>query len=190
MHKNLTDIFNKLLIANCILTLTILVIITVVDVFGRYLLGLPLSGASEITEIILALIIYLGLPYICKDEGHVTVSILSSNLNNFASKAHSIIINLLVTLILLLISYQLFKHGINLNSYNEITTFLEIPKAPIAFLLSCLTFLAALMNLMNAHHYIVGNKFIKIQNKKEKYYTSYTSISASKSNFISKEENK
>ena len=53
-----------------------------VDVFGRYLLGIPLPGTSEITEIILGILIYIGLPYISKKEEHISVSLLSNYLPN------------------------------------------------------------------------------------------------------------
>jgi len=173
MHKNIINIFNKILVTSCVLSLSILVIITVIDVFGRYILGLPLPGTSEITEIILAILIYIGLPYICRDEGHVTVSIISNNLRNFYGRLHSIIINAVICIILLIISIQLIAYGINLNSYNDITTFLEIPKAPIAFIMALLTLLASLMNLLNCYYYSTGRKSTKIQSPEDTIYTSY-----------------
>ena len=47
---------NKLLLLLCVTFLTILVLITVIDVLGRYLLSLPLPGTTEITEIILGIL--------------------------------------------------------------------------------------------------------------------------------------
>ena len=73
---------NKLLLILCITSLTILVLITVIDVLGRYLLSLPLPGTTEITEIILGILIYIGLPYITRDEEHVTVSLFSNYFSN------------------------------------------------------------------------------------------------------------
>ena len=101
MIKNIIHILNNLLLTFCVISLSFLVIITVIDVIGRYILGLPLPGASELTEIILAILIYIGLPYICRDEGHVTVSILSHSLKSNLSKLHSIIVNLLIGIILI-----------------------------------------------------------------------------------------
>ena len=80
MIKLLFNTSNKLLLSFCVISLTILVLITVVDVFGRYLLGIPLSGTSEITEIVLGILIYIGLPYISKNEVHISVSLLSNYL--------------------------------------------------------------------------------------------------------------
>ena len=182
MLKNTINIFNKILLTFCVLSLSILVVITVIDVFGRYLLGLPLPGTSEITEIILAILVYIGLPFICRDEGHVTVSILSNNLKHSFAKIHSIIINMILSIILSIIGLQLIFYGINLNSYNDITTFLEIPKAPIAFTLAFLTLLASLMNFLNCYDYYIEKKLFKTESAEEKMYPSYKQIKNIKPN--------
>ena len=82
MLKLIFQSFNKMLLIFCVLSLSVLVLITVIDVFGRYLLGVPLPGTSEITEIILAILIYIGLPYISKNEEHISVSLLSNYFSN------------------------------------------------------------------------------------------------------------
>ena len=140
--------------------MTTLVLITVVDVFGRYLLGIPLPGTSEITEIILGILIYIGLPYISKKEEHISVSLLSNYLPNNIKIFHKILINFIVTLLLLVIARQLYLHGIDLKSYQEVTTFLEIPKAPIAFAMALLTVLASFNTIMNMLSYIFQKRDI------------------------------
>ena len=162
MLKNIFEISNKLLLSLCVLSLTILVLITVIDVFGRYLLGSPLPGTTEITEIILGLLIYIGLPYICRNEEHVSVSLFSNYLNKSFLKVQKVLINLIVFILLCIIAAQLYRHGIDLYSYNEITTYLEIPKAPLAFSMALLTMLASLTALFNSYEYLFNHKvFIK-----------------------------
>ena len=190
MIKNIIRILNNTLLTLCVIFLSTLVIITVIDVIGRYILGLPLPGASELTEIILATIVYIGLPYICRDEGHVTVSIISNNLTSNFARMHRIIINFLLSVILLVIGIQLFYYGINLNSYNDITTFLEIPKAPISFILSFLTLLASLMNFLNCIQYIADKKSIKTQSPEDIIYSSYKRPIITKPSLISKRKDK
>ena len=160
MIKFLFYTSNKLLLSCCIISLTALVLITVVDVFGRYLLGIPLPGTSEITEIILGILIYIGLPYISKKEEHISVSLLSNYLPNNIKILHKILINFIVTLLLLVIARQLYLHGIDLKSYQEVTTFLEIPKAPIAFAMALLTVLASFNTIMNMLSYIFQKRDI------------------------------
>ena len=160
MIKLLFNTSNKLLLSFCIISLTVLVLITVVDVFGRYLLGIPLPGTSEITEIILGVLIYIGLPYISKKEEHISVSLLSNYLPNNVKILHKILINFIVTLLLLVIARQLYLHGIDLKSYQEVTTFLEIPKAPIAFAMALLTVLASFNTIMNMFSYMLKKRDI------------------------------
>jgi len=160
MIKFLFYTSNKLLLSCCIISLTALVLITVVDVFGRYLLGIPLPGTSEITEIILGILIYIGLPYISKKEEHISVSLLSNYLPNNVKILHKILINFIVTLLLLVIARQLYLHGVDLKSYQEVTTFLEIPKAPIAFAMALLTVLASFNTIMNMLSYIFQKRDI------------------------------
>ena len=160
MIKFLFYTSNKLLLSCCIISLTALVLITVVDVFGRYLLGIPLPGTSEITEIILGILIYIGLPYISKKEEHISVSLLSNYLPNNIKILHKILINFIVTLLLLVIARQLYLHGIDLKSYQEVTTFLEIPKAPIAFAMALLTVLASFNTIMNMFTYMFKERDI------------------------------
>ena len=160
MIKLLFNTSNKLLLSFCIISLTVLVLITVVDVFGRYLLGIPLPGTCDITEIILGILIYIGLPYISKKEEHISVSLLSNYLPNNVKILHKILINFIVTLLLLVIARQLYLHGIDLKSYQEVTTFLEIPKAPIAFAMALLTVLASFNTIMNMFSYMFKKRDI------------------------------
>ena len=160
MIKLLFNTSNKLLLSFCIISLTVLVLITVVDVSGRYLLGIPLPGTSEITEIILGVLIYIGLPYISKKEEHISVSLLSNYLPNNVKILHKILINFIVALLLLVIARQLYLHGLDLKSYQEVTTFLEIPKAPIAFAMALLTVLASFNTIMNMFSYMFKKRDI------------------------------
>ena len=160
MIKFLFNASNKLLLSFCIISLTVLVLITVIDVFGRYLVGIPLSGTSEITEIILGILIYIGLPYISRKEEHISVSLLSNYLPNNFKIVHKILVNFIVTLLLLVIARQLYLHGIDLKSYQEVTIFLEIPKAPIAFAMALLTVLASFNTTMNMFSYIFEKRSI------------------------------
>ena len=160
MIKFLFNASNKLLLSFCVISLTVLVLITVIDVFGRYLVGIPLSGTSEITEIILGILIYIGLPYISRKEEHISVSLLSNYLPNNFKIIHKILVNFIVTLLLLVIARQLYLHGIDLKSYQEVTIFLEIPKAPIAFSMALLTVLASFNTTMNMFSYIFEKRGI------------------------------
>ena len=83
-----------------------------------------------------------------------------SSLYFFLLILHKILINFIVTLLLLVIARQLYLHGIDLKSYQEVTTFLEIPKAPIAFAMALLTVLASFNTIMNMFTYMFKERDI------------------------------
>jgi TRAP-type transport system small permease protein len=131
-----------------------LTLVTVVDVVGRYLFVRPLPGASEYTELLLMAIIFTGLPAVCLDDGHVAVDLLTAKLKGLAEQAQLMIGRLFVAAMLAIISWQLWKHGTQLASYNEVTVYLRVAIGPFAKaaavicgLCSLVTFVMALMRL-------------------------------------------
>jgi len=56
--------------------LMLLMIITFIDVLGRYLFSAPLPGAFELTEIMMAMLIFAGLPLVSRANQHVSVNLI------------------------------------------------------------------------------------------------------------------
>ena len=63
-----------------------------------------------------------------------------------------------LSVILFIIARQLYMHGLDLNIYNEITTFLQIPKAPIAYMMATLSMIASIIALCNSYKYLFNEK--------------------------------
>jgi TRAP-type transport system small permease protein len=55
-----------------------LMLLTCLDVGGRYFLNRPVSGAFELTEMMLAALIFAGLPLVSLRGEHVTVDLFDS----------------------------------------------------------------------------------------------------------------
>ena len=53
--------------------LFVMMMITAVDVAGRYLFSKPLAGGFELTEMMLAALIYCGLPLVSKRREHIVI---------------------------------------------------------------------------------------------------------------------
>ena len=60
----------------CWLLLFCLMAITCADVIGRYFFGTPVYGAFEMTEMLLAALIFVGLPLVTLRNEHITVDLL------------------------------------------------------------------------------------------------------------------
>ena len=53
--------------------LFLMMMITAVDVVGRYVFNKPLNGGFEITEMLLAALIYCGLPLVSQRREHIVI---------------------------------------------------------------------------------------------------------------------
>ncbi|MDV6225798.1 TRAP transporter small permease [Nitratireductor aquimarinus] len=130
--------------------LVALTLVTVADVIGRYLLSSPLPGAAEYTEILLMAIVFMGLPAVCLDDGHISVDLLTASLKGMAAKVQLNLGRLLVSVVLGLVSWQLWKHGAQLESYNEVTVYLRAPLGPFAKATAVIAGISAIITFVMA----------------------------------------
>mgnify|MGYP000551383505 CR=1 FL=1 len=130
--------------------LVALTLVTVADVIGRYLLSSPLPGAAEYTEILLMAIVFMGLPAVCLDDGHISVDLLTASLKGMAAKVQLNLGRLLVSVVLGLVSWQLWKHGAQLESYNEVTVYLRTPLRPFAKATAVIAGISAIITFVMA----------------------------------------
>ena len=130
--------------------LVALTLVTVVDVIGRYLLSSPLPGAAEYTEILLMAIVFVGLPAVCLDDWHVSVDLLTAGLRGVAERLQLNLARLVVAVVLGLVSWQLWKHGTQLDSYNEVTVYLRAPLGPFAKATAVITGVCAVVTFVMA----------------------------------------
>lgn len=108
-------------------TLLILMLITCVDVFGRYLFNNPLTGSTELTEIAVGIVIFSVFPIVSWRNDHVVVDILDGF---FSAKIHmirTIVINVLISIALVYLANRIYVLGQRSISYEEVTEYLAIP---------------------------------------------------------------
>ena len=120
-----------------------MMLVTVVDVIGRYFFSQPLAGAYELTEIMLALSVFIGLPLICLREEHVALTLLIDRLPGRARAVHAGVVAVIGAGTLGVVAWQLVEHAARLASYGDVTTFLRWPKAPIGYVMAAFAGLAA-----------------------------------------------
>lgn len=134
----------------CGALLLALTFVTVVDVIGRYILDSPLPGASEYTELLLMAIVFMGLPAVCLDDGHVAVDIVTARLKDGFARLQTVFWRLVVAAVLAVVSWQLWEHGSQLASYNEVTVYLRAPLGPFSKAASVITGACALITFAMA----------------------------------------
>ena len=130
------------------LMLAAVMMVTVVDVVGRYALNRPLPGATEIIEIMMALLIYIGLPVVSQRNAHISVDMFGSLLPKAAAPARDFIVRLLCAGIMGVIAWRLWLYAGQLS--RDVTEYLKLPQAPLVYVLSVCAGIAALIEVYRA----------------------------------------
>ncbi|MBN9672279.1 TRAP transporter small permease [Roseibium aggregatum] len=111
-----------------------MVAVTVVDVIGRYIFNAPLSGAFELTQVLLAGLVMTGLPITTLKGGHVEVDILSGMWSPTTKRIVSAFGAGVTSLVLFAVSWTLVRHGTALFGDGATTVELSLPLWPAAAL--------------------------------------------------------
>ena len=104
------------------------------DVVMRYVLRLPFLGAYEMTELFMALIVFLGLPYCAATGGHVAVDVLSPVLDRPRLRWLTTAIHLGGAALLGVMAWQTVLYALVSRGRGEATNMLRIDLWPFELL--------------------------------------------------------
>jgi len=134
--------------AFCTILLAGLVSLTVIDVIGRYWFNAPVSGAFEMTQLMLAALIFAALPLTTYAGEHVEVDIFYDMASKLSKKLMRIFGAIVSAISLGVISWQLAHHASKLASDGAVTDALSLPLAPIGWLGAVTAALSGLLALI------------------------------------------
>lgn len=124
----------RILGLGCILVLFSLIGLTCVDVVARYAFNSPVRGAYELTEMLLATLIFLALPLTTQAKEHIEVELLDGMKSRFLKSLSSVIATISVATVFSVISYEVWLHTLKLAERGQVTDSLELPVAMVGFL--------------------------------------------------------
>jgi TRAP-type C4-dicarboxylate transport system permease small subunit len=124
--------------------------VTFVDVVGRYLFSRPLTGAFELTEVLLGLIVFAGLPIVTWRREHVTVDLVAMRLPAPSRSLLARVAAVVTALVLAVLAWRLGVTASDLLAYGDASVFLGIPMGPVAAVMSALCAAAAAGALIRA----------------------------------------
>jgi TRAP-type C4-dicarboxylate transport system permease small subunit len=128
--------------------LFLLMIVTFIDVCGRNLFNHPLTGASEITEIFLACIIFLMLPGVAMKQLHIVIDLIDIVSTRTMRIAEEIFSAVASCSMFGLIGWQLWALGDKAVGYGDATPSLQLPLAPVFYFIAVLSFVNAIAFLI------------------------------------------
>ncbi|TWT13616.1 TRAP transporter small permease [Reyranella sp. CPCC 100927] len=138
------------------LTLFAMMVLTFVDVWGRYLLRQPVFGGYEVTEFLMGVLIFSGLPILCAREGHVSIDVFDPLIPKRWRRPHLATVNLVSAVALGVLAWRMFIQAAELSRNHEVTMTLKIPHGPFALLFAVLSAAACLACLAVFWAYLRG----------------------------------
>jgi TRAP-type transport system small permease protein len=120
-----------------------LMVLTCVDVVGRYVFTAPVPGASELTQFGMGLLIFGALPLVTVRREHVSIELLGLVAGDWSKGVQAAVMEATSLIALGLMSWQLWMRGLGLMRYSDSSIYLGLPLAPVAFFMSVMSGLAA-----------------------------------------------
>lgn len=139
------------------LSLMLMMLVTAVDVVGRYFFNTPLSGGIEIIELTLAVVVFGAYPLVTWRRAHICIDLLDDYVPVAWVRLREIAISLISAAALGLVAYKVWQLAGRALSYGDETDVLAIPTAYLVYFVSTMSWLsmAAALGLAAAllfHH--------------------------------------
>lgn len=110
-----------------------LMLMTAVDVVGRYLFNSPLKGGTELTEFMLSALIFCAVPIVTLTGGHVVVELITWRLPTAMLGLAQRLLYALLATIHGVIAYGVWKLAARSVKRNELSEYLALPVGYIQF---------------------------------------------------------
>lgn len=125
-----------------------LMALTVAAVVMRYVFNAPILGAQDISELSLAVVVFLGIPYCGWTGGHVAVDLISSVVGESRLRYTDALMRLAGAVLFGYVAVQALGQGLDALEYGDASNLVEIPHHPFLFLMSFGWLLFALVLLI------------------------------------------
>jgi TRAP-type C4-dicarboxylate transport system permease small subunit len=122
--------------------LAFMMLLTTVDVVGRYFFNSPVLGAYEITEYLMLIMVFSFLALAQSKKAHINVDIVFNRLPARLQRAFERFNHIVCLLMMILITWKSAERIMELKKTGEASLLLKIPDYPFAIFLviGCLVF--------------------------------------------------
>ena len=136
-----------------------IMMLTLVDVSGRKLLSESVPGSLELTELLMVVVIFAGLPLVSLAGEHVVFDSLDPWIPPTLRRIQTALVELFCTAALVGMAWLMWSKAGQMMEYGDTTAQLKISQGPFVYGMSMLCAITALVHLMLivspvAHHHI------------------------------------
>ena len=126
-------------------------LLTFVDVVARYLFNRPIRGGFEVTELLLLVLIFAGLPLVSHADEHVTMDFIDRWLAPAARRRLARLMHLAVAALMLFMAWQVWIKAGRISSYGDTTDVLRIVYGPFVYFSAAMVGLTGLIHLFKVY---------------------------------------
>jgi TRAP-type C4-dicarboxylate transport system permease small subunit len=124
-----------------------MMLLTFVDVVARYVFNRPIRGGFEVTELLLLVLIFAGLPLVSHADEHVTMDFIDRLLRGRSRVWLNRIVHLVVAALMFFMAWQVTIKAGRISSYGDATDVLRIVYGPFVYFSAAMIGLAGLIHL-------------------------------------------
>ena len=118
------------------LALTALILVTVLDVFGRYVLNSPLPGAFEYVRALMAFVTFAALPLVSSRNEHLRAGILDHMISSRMNALREPVVQMVSTVVLSGIAWRLWAESRAKWVSKDVLSGIDLPLwIPIVFMM-------------------------------------------------------
>jgi TRAP-type C4-dicarboxylate transport system permease small subunit len=124
--------------------------LTFVDVVLRYVFNRPLRGAFEVTELMLLVLIFAGLPLVTHAGEHVTMDLIDRWLSARQRQALGRLMEAVSAALMFALTWFMWIKARRIAAYGDTTDVLRILVGPFVYFMVAMILLSGLIHLYRA----------------------------------------
>ena len=127
--------------------LFLMMLLTFVDVVARYLFNFPLRGGFEVTELMLLVLIFAGLPLVSHADEHVTMDFIDRVLPEGGRRFVVRAVHALCAAVMFFLTWQVWIKAGKIAGYGDTTDVLKITVGPFVYFMAAMILLTAFVHV-------------------------------------------
>jgi TRAP-type C4-dicarboxylate transport system permease small subunit len=127
--------------------LFLMMLLTFVDVVARYLFNFPLRGGFEITELMLLVLIFAGLPLVSHADEHVTMDFIDRLLPEGGRRFVVRAVHAVCAAVMFFLTWQVWIKAGKIAGYGDTTDVLKITVGPFVYFMAAMILLTGLVHV-------------------------------------------
>ena len=129
------------------LILFLMMVLTFVDVVARYLFNFPLRGGFEVTELMLLVLIFAGLPLVSHADEHVTMDFIDRLLPEAGRRFLVRAVHAVCAAVMFFLTWQVWIKAGRISAYGDTTDVLKITVGPFVYFMALMILLTGLVHV-------------------------------------------